>query len=283
MISLCNLSLQFSACYVYSPRGVSPTANGSRRLRERVKGCDARWLARYCHACSRAAFEHHQYGDLFGPNVILIPVPRSVLSSCERSWAAGRFLLRFCTRVSLRLSGPDYDASARCASRPQPPCVARPTVVEHYNSFLVDSSLRTSGRIVLVDDIVTRGRTLLAASMRVREHFSIRPARCPSRWCARWAWCRTLRSSSIPAVARSRGRGRMRGANPEALGGPVTCKPDRFLGSDPWQRWMRRDRSSKGPGNSIKSMKTNSYVTSKLSETPVGGSCDYGIILVYMP
>ena len=45
------------------------------------------------------------------------------------------------------------------------------------------------------------------------------------------------------------------------------------------QRWMRRDRSSKGPGNQLKSMKTNSYVTSKLSETPVGGSCDYGIYL----
>jgi len=86
-------------CYVYSPRGVSPTANGSRRLRERGKGMRITLAGAYAMRVREQAFEHTSMGDLFGSNVILIPVPRSVLSSCERSWAADRFLLRFCTRV----------------------------------------------------------------------------------------------------------------------------------------------------------------------------------------
>src|SRR5882672_6294044 len=171
MISLCKPSLQFAACYVYSPRGVSHTANGSRRLRERVKGCDARWLARYAMRVREQAFEHHQYGDLFGPEVILIPVPRSVLSSCETSWAAGQISLAL---LHQGLAAAVWTGLRRqCAVRKSAtaPCIGRPTVAEHYDSFVVDSSLRTPKRIALVDDVVTRGRTLLAASMRMHERF----------------------------------------------------------------------------------------------------------------
>ncbi|HLQ13015.1 MAG TPA: phosphoribosyltransferase [Steroidobacteraceae bacterium] len=139
------------------------------------------------------AVEHHQYGDLFGPNVVLIPVPRSVLSSCEASWAA--------VQISLALLHQGLAAAVwtglrrQCAVRKSAtaPCVARPTVAEHYDSFLVDSSLRTSGRIVLVDDIITRGRTLLAASMRVREHF-------PSAQVGAFALVRTL--GLVPDIAK---------------------------------------------------------------------------------
>lgn len=43
----------------------------------------------------------------------------------------------------------------------------RPTVSVHYDSFVLKRPLNTPERIVLIDDIVTKGRTLLAAASRV--------------------------------------------------------------------------------------------------------------------
>jgi hypothetical protein len=66
------------------------------------------------------------------------------------------------------------------------PAGSRPTVLEHYASFAVErpwgdgargrcrfvaDSGQAGLRLVLVDDVVTRGRTLLAAAGRLREAF----------------------------------------------------------------------------------------------------------------
>jgi hypothetical protein len=63
----------------------------------------------------------------------------------------------------------------------------RPSVFEHYASFAVEPGMGRSGlvaqygvlaapggsglRLILVDDVITRGRTLLAAAIRLRESF----------------------------------------------------------------------------------------------------------------
>jgi hypothetical protein len=171
MISPCETSLHFSACYVYSPRGLSPAAKGSRQLRERLKGCDARWLARYAMRVHEQAIGQRQYGGFFGPDVILVPVPRSVPSSCDSSWAAGQLALALQQQGLAAAVWTGLQRHRAVRKSATAPCIARPTVAEHYDSFLVDSSLRVPGRILLVDDVVTRGRTLLAASMRMRERF----------------------------------------------------------------------------------------------------------------
>jgi hypothetical protein len=47
----------------------------------------------------------------------------------------------------------------------------RPTVQQHYRSFAVIPSARAPTQIVLVDDVITKGRTLVAAAMRLHEAF----------------------------------------------------------------------------------------------------------------
>lgn len=45
----------------------------------------------------------------------------------------------------------------------------RPTVLSHYDSFAIDDSFEAPEHIILVDDVVSKGRTLLAAATRVQE------------------------------------------------------------------------------------------------------------------
>lgn len=51
------------------------------------------------------------------------------------------------------------------------PSGERPTVTDHYDSLTVQPSLIAPTRVVLVDDVVTKGRTLLGAARRVAESF----------------------------------------------------------------------------------------------------------------
>ena len=47
----------------------------------------------------------------------------------------------------------------------------RPTVFEHYESFLVVPPPGMVRRVVLIDDVITKGRTLLAAAARMQSAF----------------------------------------------------------------------------------------------------------------
>jgi len=47
----------------------------------------------------------------------------------------------------------------------------RPTVGVHYASFSIERSPMPLEKVVLIDDVITKGRTLLAAASRVHEAF----------------------------------------------------------------------------------------------------------------
>jgi predicted amidophosphoribosyltransferase len=46
---------------------------------------------------------------------------------------------------------------------------ARPTTREHYESFSFSKPCEQLSKVILVDDVITKGRTLLAAAGRVRD------------------------------------------------------------------------------------------------------------------
>ena len=70
---------------------------------------------------------------------------------------------------------------------------ARRTAFEHFKSFRVKSSRYRCGRmrLLLVDDVITRGRTVLAAAARLRQVF-------PGCELGAFALLRTLRADDTP-------------------------------------------------------------------------------------
>jgi hypothetical protein len=158
----------FASCYVYSPRAEGWLAEASRQLCDRVKSSDPLWLPRYAGFVYRISLGDRHLAALFAPDAVLVPVPGSARSG-EAPWAAFRlalalgevgFALHMWTGLRRRY------AVTKSATAPS---ARRPTVHQHYDSFEVMPAANPIRRVVLIDDVITKGRTLLAAAARLRS------------------------------------------------------------------------------------------------------------------
>ena len=185
--------LAFAACYVYSPRGRGAIATASRVLRARLKSGDPGWLACYAARVWQLRAGSGRYACFFGPDVVLVPVPRSRPHAPNVVWVAERLAMAL---VGFGLAGGIWTGLRRSVPvRKSATSLSgeRPTVAAHYGSLVAAQPPDgpngecpvTLDRLLLVDDVVTKGRTLLAAAARLREV-------CPASEVRGFALARTL-------------------------------------------------------------------------------------------
>jgi len=163
----CN-RLSFASCYVYSPRAAGRLGEISRRLCARVKQIDPVWLPRYAGCVYQESLRDLQLAALFASDAVLVPVPGSAETG-NAQWAAAQLAIALrgvglANRVWLGLW---REIAVRKSATA--PSIARPTVREHFESFRVMRFGMEIRRIVLIDDVVTKGRTLLAAAARLQS------------------------------------------------------------------------------------------------------------------
>jgi hypothetical protein len=159
-------SLAFASYYAYSPRGDGWLARASRQVCERVKRSDPHWLPRYAGAVYQASLHDPRLAALFARGAVLVPVPGSAATG-DAPWAALQLAVAL-SRVGLELpvwSGLRRKFPVRKSARA--PSALRPSVAQHLESFSVVQLRPRIYRVVLVDDVVTKGRTLLAAAARL--------------------------------------------------------------------------------------------------------------------
>lgn len=164
--------LVFASCYVYSPFGTGAVCEHSRLLRSLLKEADERFLEKY-------ASRVHQQVDggstalrgFIGSGDVLIPVPGSKPASVDRAWAAAKLAQALVNEGLGRATWPGLRRV--CAVRKSAYALigARPSVDRHYESFAIGVPPAPPDSLVLIDDIVTKGRTLMAAAVRLRETF----------------------------------------------------------------------------------------------------------------
>lgn len=163
-------SVPFAACFVYTPRGEGGMCAASRHLCARVKALDERWVARCAGLVLRTSLCNPALQGLFTRETVLVPVPGCAPS---RGVPPAALQLARALRV-VGLAGRVWPGlERRCAVRRSAtaPTGERPTVREHYESFSVARWPAPLDRILLVDDVVTKGRTLFAAATRLRDEF----------------------------------------------------------------------------------------------------------------
>lgn len=107
----------------------------------------------------------------FGDDDILVPVPGSAPASMNRAWGAA-YLAEALVREGLgRLAWPGLQRISRVPKSAYALTGARPSIDRHYDSFALTTPPSAPHSIILIDDIVTKGRTLLAAAVKIHEAF----------------------------------------------------------------------------------------------------------------
>ena len=162
--------LAYASCYVYSPAGKGAICERSRLLRALLKEGDAHFMVKYALRVRQQAAQCSQLAGFFRDTDVLVPVPRSSTKTCG-TWVAAD-LARALVHEGLGTMA--WAGLHRICAVPKSSTAARgarPTVSRHFESFLMERLSVDPASVVLIDDVITKGRTLLAAAARVREVF----------------------------------------------------------------------------------------------------------------
>lgn len=160
--------LAFASCYVYSPTGNGLICARSRLLRALLKEGDARFMSKYARRVREQARLPARLGGFFLAGDVLVPVPRSAPKT-GGTWVAAELAHALVQQGLGDMVWPGLRRIRAVRKSATSAQGARPSVASHYDSFRMEPPALPPASVVLIDDIVTRGRTLLAAAARVRE------------------------------------------------------------------------------------------------------------------
>ncbi|RKT37963.1 hypothetical protein [Thiocapsa rosea] len=189
----------FGALLQYAVRGQSPLSRRSRDVRTAIKTNGVLGsVAVIAHAAVRAKENLEADGclsRLLGPDVTLVPMPRSSLIKEGSLWPARVICeaLRACgigDEILPCLSRAEAIGKAAFAAsdrRPDPP--------DHYRTIRVESvrPLDSPTALVLVDDIVTRGSSFVGVLPHLTATFPGTPIHC-------FALLRTISQGDIESI-----------------------------------------------------------------------------------
>jgi phosphoribosylpyrophosphate synthetase len=168
--------LEVGSYLCYSPRGESEVAKNSRVWMRQLKneqpyGVPPIPTSVYVARRLAAQIRETPLAGLLTERAVLVPVPGS--APAQKGWlwppleiARALHAVRLAAEVLPCLK---RRVGVRKSSTSSPE--NRPRAAEHYESLEVEGRLSAPDEIVLVDDVVTRGATLLAAASRLREAF----------------------------------------------------------------------------------------------------------------
>jgi hypothetical protein len=162
--------VDFASCYIYSPAGDGAICARSRLLRALLKGADARFMIKYAVRVHQQTEPPALLAGFCLSNDVLVPVPRSA-PKVAGAWAAAELAQAL---VQQGVGGATWLGLRRIRAVHKSATAARgcrPSVVRHYDSFQLEPPVLRPQGVVLIDDVITRGRTLFAAAVRLSEAF----------------------------------------------------------------------------------------------------------------
>jgi predicted amidophosphoribosyltransferase len=169
-------SLEFGSLLSYSPRGTSDAEKQSRTAMRNLKDDQVVpnsniLMSDYISELIKKKMVALPFAHFLEINPILIPVPNSTLMNPGTLWVPKR-LAHALVRNGFG------KAIVECLKRVKPlPKAARslasdrPKAVQHYESIEVQSMLSEPNEILMIDDIVTRGATMLGAANKLQDAF----------------------------------------------------------------------------------------------------------------
>ncbi len=169
--------LEFGALLTYSPHGTTPSAVHSKGVMQALKRDQyvgnppiilmSEWIAKIV----KQKMAELPFQCFFQPNTILVPVPKSSLMQPNTLWVPERIAKAL---VSVGIGKEVASCLIRSKAVPKAASCSpsqRPTAQMHYESITVQGILFKPDEIVLIDDVVTRGATLIGCANRLADAF----------------------------------------------------------------------------------------------------------------
>jgi len=167
--------VKFGSLLTYSPHGSSEKERESKAVMMNLKQDNVLGsgilTSEYIAQAIKKDIGKFPFADYFNSNTILIPTPKSSLLQKDTLWVPQRI-------TSALINNGLGKASEEClervialpkSSKSSP--ANRPKPLQHYESMGVKKLLFEPEEIVLVDDVITRGATILGAVNRLVEVF----------------------------------------------------------------------------------------------------------------
>ena len=148
----------------------------SRLLRELLKEADPHFILKYAVRVREQMQSASCLGGFFLDGDVLVPVPRSSPRS-RGTWVAAELAQALVRAGVSAMTWPGLRRISAVRKSATAASAARPTVASHYDSFCVERASFGVEGVVLVDDVITKGRTLLAAATRLQEASPNAPVR----------------------------------------------------------------------------------------------------------
>jgi len=148
----------------------------SRLLRELLKEANPHFILKYAVRVREQMQSTSCLAGFFLAHDLLVPVPRCSPRS-RGAWVAAELAQALVQAGVSTMTWPGLRRISAVRKSATAAADARPTVASHYESFCVERPSFGVEGVVLVDDVITKGRTLLAAAARLREAFPNAPVR----------------------------------------------------------------------------------------------------------
>lgn len=168
--------IRFGSFLVYAPRGTNEISRRAQQFvralkEERLIGAPPQSPSDY--AARRLAEEHPAslFDELFAGSPLLVPVPRSSLPVEGGIWPASNIAA---TLVQHGIGAAVLPCLKRVTAVPKSAFAAsgsRPKPIDHYQSMQATQMVTDRRTLCLVDDIITKGATLLAAATRLQDTY----------------------------------------------------------------------------------------------------------------
>lgn len=154
----------------FSPRGASEKSQKSKEICYKFKQGKPDVLNALI-ADFKANLQQYPFADFFGEDVTLIPTPGSAPLYKGALWPSKMIADNLVTGGFAKEALPCIERIKAVQKSATASAGNRPDVQTHYDSLAVKKSLIVPEKILIVDDVLTRGCTTLAVASRVKEAY----------------------------------------------------------------------------------------------------------------